>query len=52
MVRPDSTLVLDFNLSYFPSCAYSPRYVCPLAPSDNRLKGEVRAGERLPISKR
>jgi uncharacterized protein (DUF1684 family) len=52
IVRPDSTLVLDFNFSYFPSCAYSPRYVCPLAPSDNRLKGAVRAGERLPISKR
>lgn len=47
----DGTLVLDFNFAYFPSCAYSPRYVCPLAPSGNRLKGAVRAGERHPISK-
>lgn len=47
----DGTLVLDFNFSYFPSCAYSSRYVCPLAPSGNRLKGAVRAGERHPISK-
>jgi len=45
-VRPDGLLLLDFNFSYFPSCAYSSRYVCPLAPPDNRLKKEVRAGER------
>lgn len=45
---PDGTLVLDFNFAYFPSCAYSSRYVCPLAPSGNRLKGAVRAGERHP----
>lgn len=52
VVRPDGALILDFNFSYFPSCAYSSRYVCPLAPSGNRLKGAVRAGERLPVSKR
>ncbi|WP_313199118.1 DUF1684 domain-containing protein [Rhizobium sp.] len=46
--RPDGTLVLDFNFAYFPSCAYSSRYVCPLAPPGNRLKGAVRAGERHP----
>ncbi|MBB3595254.1 hypothetical protein FHX08_005664 [Rhizobium sp. BK529] len=50
VVRPDGKLVLDFNFSYFPSCAYSSRYVCPLAPSGNRLAGAVRAGERHPIS--
>ncbi|MBX4994793.1 uncharacterized protein (DUF1684 family) [Rhizobium binae] len=51
VARSDGTLVLDFNFSYFPSCAYSSSYVCPLAPSDNRLKGSVRAGERLPVSR-
>ena len=40
-------IVLDFNFAYFPSCAYSPRYVCPLAPAENRLPQPVRAGERL-----
>lgn len=50
VTRVDGTLVLDFNFSYFPSCAYSSRYVCPLAPSGNRLKGAVRAGERHFIS--
>jgi len=48
-VRPDGTMTLDFNFSYFPSCSYSSRYVCPLAPSGNRLRGAVRAGERLPF---
>lgn len=46
-IRPGGTLLLDFNFSYFPSCAYSPRWVCPLAPPGNRLHGAVRAGERL-----
>ena len=46
-IRPDGRLTLDFNFSYFPSCAYSDRYVCPLAPPGNRLPGVVRAGERL-----
>lgn len=41
-------LVLDFNFAYHPSCAYDPRWVCPLAPPENHLAQEVRAGERLP----
>jgi uncharacterized protein (DUF1684 family) len=39
-------LVLDFNFSYNPSCAYDPLWVCPIAPSPNRLAVPVRAGER------
>ncbi len=38
--------VLDFNFSYNPSCSYSPAWVCPLSPPANRLRVEVRAGER------
>jgi len=38
-------LVLDFNFAYAPSCAYSDRYVCPLAPAGNRLPAAIRAGE-------
>jgi len=40
-------LVLDFNYAYHPSCAYDPRWSCPLAPPANRLELPVRAGERL-----
>ena len=43
----DGRLVLDFNFAYNPSCAYDPRWVCPLAPPDNRLPFEMRAGERV-----
>jgi uncharacterized protein (DUF1684 family) len=42
----EGRLVLDFNFSYNPSCAYDPRWVCPLAPPGNRLAVPVRAGER------
>ena len=42
----DGRLVLDFNFSYNPSCAYDPRWVCPLAPPGNRLAVAIRAGER------
>ena len=42
----DGMTVLDFNFAYNPSCAYSPRYVCPLAPTANRLPKAVTAGER------
>jgi uncharacterized protein len=42
----DGRLVLDFNFAYNPSCAYDPRWVCPLAPAGNRLSVPIRAGER------
>jgi len=42
----DGLLVCDFNFAYNPSCAYDPRWVCPLAPPPNRLEVPVRAGER------
>jgi uncharacterized protein (DUF1684 family) len=40
-------LWLDFNFAYHPSCAYDPRWSCPLAPPGNRLPVAVEAGERL-----
>ena len=40
-------LVLDFNFAYNPSCAYDPRWICPLAPPANRLPVDIRAGERI-----
>ncbi|CAN5720885.1 DUF1684 domain-containing protein [soil metagenome] len=41
-------LVRDFNFSYNPSCAYDPRWVCPLVTPPNHLGLEVRAGEKTP----
>ncbi|MDQ3897615.1 MAG: DUF1684 domain-containing protein [Actinomycetota bacterium] len=39
-------LVVDMNFAYNPSCAYDPRWVCPLAPPSNTLSAPLRAGER------
>src|SRR3954452_5767302 len=41
------TLTLDFNFAYQPSCAFDPRWACPLAPPENWLDIAVRAGERI-----
>ena len=43
----DGKTILDFNFAYNPSCYYSPRWVCPLAPRDKPLPAPVRGGERL-----
>lgn len=43
---PRKTLLLDFNYAYNPSCAYNDRWVCPLAPSENRLPLAIVAGEK------
>ena len=45
-VTPGSLdVVIDFNFAYNASCAYSPRWACPLAPPENHLHLAVRAGE-------
>ena len=41
------TLILDFNFAFQPSCAFDPKWACPLAPPENRLDIAIRAGERL-----
>jgi uncharacterized protein len=43
----DGTWTLDFNRCCHPSCAYNPRYSCPITPADNRLPIRVEAGVRL-----
>ena len=45
-IKPGSRdVVIDFNFAYNASCAYSPRWACPLAPPENHLRVAVRAGE-------
>lgn len=40
-----STVILDFNKSYQPYCAYNAYdYSCPVVPEENRLPIEIRAG--------
>ena len=42
----DGRLVIDFNYAYNPSCAYNPRWHCPLAPAENHLPVRIAAGEK------
>jgi len=39
-------VILDFNYSYNPSCAYNSRYTCPLSPLENKISVSIEAGEK------
>lgn len=44
-VPSGNTIVLDFNMSYHPYCAYNAfDYNCPIVPEENKLPIEIRAG--------
>jgi uncharacterized protein (DUF1684 family) len=43
--QPDGTVVIDFNRTYNPPCAFSPFATCPLPPPGNRLTVRIPAGE-------
>jgi len=39
-----NTIVIDFNQSYNPYCAYNPKFSCPKVPLENDLAIEIKAG--------
>ena len=39
-----TTIQLDFNRAYNPSCAYNSGYSCPVPPAENRLPVAIPAG--------
>jgi uncharacterized protein len=43
----DNKVLLDFNKSYNPYCAYSDGYSCPIPPAENSLRTEIKAGEKM-----
>jgi uncharacterized protein (DUF1684 family) len=49
-IRPTSTgfYNIDFNAAFNPTCAYNAEYDCPYPPPSNRLKVEIKAGEKAP----
>lgn len=52
---PDGSVVLDFNQSYNPPCAFTAFATCPLPPPENRLDLTITAGEKtytMPATKR
>ncbi len=40
----DNTLIIDFNKSYNPYCAYTAGYSCPIPPEANDLKLRIEVG--------
>ena len=45
MITPKGeTIVIDFNTSYNPYCAYNHKYSCPKVPLENDLNIEIKAG--------
>lgn len=48
-----NTILIDFNKSYHPYCAYNHGYSCPVPPKENFLNLEVKAGvKNLSFSKK
>ena len=44
---PDgNSIIIDFNKTYNPYCAYSHRYSCPVPPEENDLLVRIEAGVR------
>lgn len=44
-IPKENTIVLDFNQSYQPFCAYNAYdYSCPIVPQENKLPIEIKAG--------
>lgn len=43
-VPKSEEIVIDFNKSYNPYCAYSHKYSCPKVPLENDLNIEIKAG--------
>ncbi|HEY0744350.1 MAG TPA: DUF1684 domain-containing protein [Chryseosolibacter sp.] len=39
-------VIVDFNQCYNPYCSYSPRFSCPIPPSENDLAIAIPAGEK------
>lgn len=38
------SIIIDFNKSYNPYCAYNPNYSCPIPPKENRIEQEIPVG--------
>lgn len=39
-----NTIIIDFNKSYNPYCAYNHKYSCVIPPSENHIPIEIKAG--------
>lgn len=45
-ILPGYKMVLDFNMAYYPSCAYNDKFICAIPPQENTFDIDIRAGEK------
>ncbi len=45
-ITNDGKIILDFNRSYNPYCAYNKKYSCPIPPSHNHVDIMIPVGEK------
>lgn len=43
-ISDGDTILIDFNQTYNPSCAYNAKYSCPIPPKANHLDIDINAG--------
>lgn len=43
-IQSDKTVILNFNNTYNPYCAYNDKYTCPIVPRKNYLDIAIKAG--------
>ncbi|MCH3882864.1 MULTISPECIES: DUF1684 domain-containing protein [Tenacibaculum] len=43
-ISSNNKVLLNFNNTYNPYCAYNPKYSCPITPRKNHLDLEIKAG--------
>jgi len=43
-IPDDDTIIIDFNKTYNPYCAYNDKYSCPIPPRENHLPVAIKAG--------
>lgn len=48
IIPEGNEIVIDFNKSYNPYCAYNPTYSCPIPPLENDLSVRIEAGIKDP----
>jgi uncharacterized protein (DUF1684 family) len=44
----ENQLLVDFNQTFFPFCAYNGTFACPIPPRENVINIRIEAGERNP----
>ncbi len=49
-IPENGMVLLDFNNSYHPYCAYNYKYSCPIPPEENSLNIAIHAGVRVGIN--